>query len=120
DSLRTRAGSSCVATRFERAVERRPVRAFACFGKRVNLGVRVAGAFVGTVTHDDAFVGDDTRADDGIRRGTTEPPTRLLQGAAHPPRIRLRVFGASARHVRHVTTSPGTTRPRSPARRTES
>jgi hypothetical protein len=101
DSLRAWAGSSCVATRFERAVQRRPACAFARFVERVNFRVRFAGAFVGTVTHDDSFIGDNAGADNGIRRGTAESPARLLERAAHPPGIRLRAFSAWAGQVRH-------------------
>jgi hypothetical protein len=61
--------------------------------------VRLARALVRTVADDNAFIGDDRRADDRIRSGAAETAARLLQRAAHEPRIRRRGFVAPARQV---------------------
>ena len=49
--------------------------------------MRFAGAFVSTVTDDDAFISNDARADYRIRRGPAQATTRLLQCPPHPPAV---------------------------------
>jgi hypothetical protein len=58
----------------------------------MDLGVRFAGAFVRTIADNDAFIGDDRRADDRVRRGAADSPARLLECATHPPDVGLGGF----------------------------
>ena len=59
----------------------------------MDLGVGVARPLMRALPDDHAFVRDDTRADDGIRRRTSQTPARLLQRPAHPTDVRLRACG---------------------------
>ena len=53
----------------------------------------------GAVADDDAVIGHDTGADDGVRRRAAEPAASVLERPPHPPQVRLRRrFGASFYH----------------------
>ena len=74
-------------TGLERAVERGAARELTSLVQRMNFRVRLARALMRAVADDDAFIGDDGRADDGIRRGAAKTTARLFQRAAHPPPV---------------------------------
>ena len=87
DPFGARPGASCVDARLERAVQRRSAGARSGLFEREHFGVRFAGALVRAVTDDDAVIGHDAGADDGVRRRAAEPTTSVLERPPHPPGV---------------------------------